>query len=121
MDEVAEVANEAAQIWQAVPLSQETPAPTPGWEQKPVAMLVVEVTWPVISDGQRHPYEPWTVTSHWDQAMVVIVFGVPQTLEQASQRAVQATLAVRQLVTRQSLRGNPIQSCAWPFTRPGCW
>jgi transcriptional regulator with AAA-type ATPase domain/tetratricopeptide (TPR) repeat protein len=107
---------------QAAPLSQEAPAPAPGWEQKLVAVLAVEVTWPVIGKGQRHPYEPWTVTSHWEQAMaekargfggvllqcspslVVIVFGVPQTLEQAPQRAVQAALALRQLVTEASER-----------------
>ena len=63
-------------------------------------------------------YEPWTVTSYWEQtivekvqgfggvvlphtpALVMAAFGVPRTLEQAPQRAVQAALAMRGMSTQ---------------------
>jgi hypothetical protein len=68
-------------------------------------------------------------------SLVVIVFGVPQTLEQAPQRAVQAALALRQLVTEvsegephpelrmavqrnSSARGVPRQSWGTPSSTP---
>jgi len=28
------------------------------WEQKPVAVLAVEMTWPAVSEGEVSPYEP---------------------------------------------------------------
>jgi hypothetical protein len=61
-------------------------------------------------------YEPWTAASRWEQALVakvqgfggvvpqcspallLVAFRIPQTLEQQPQRAVQAALALRQLV-----------------------
>ena len=97
-------------------------APAAGWEQKPVAVLAVEVTWPVIDEGEHATCEPWTVSRHWEQTVVeqvrgfggvllphvpsllVVAFGVPQTLEQAPQRAVQAALALRRLVTEPTER-----------------
>jgi DNA-binding NtrC family response regulator/tetratricopeptide (TPR) repeat protein len=106
-----------------VPLSRESPTPAPGWEQKPVAVLAVEVIWPASNEGEVSQYEPWTVTSHWEQAivekvqgfggvvlphppsLVVVAFGVPQTLEQAPQRVVQAALALRSLVAEAAERG----------------
>jgi predicted ATPase len=81
-----------------------------------VAVLAIEVTWPVATDHEASRYEPWTVTVHWEQAIVekvqgfggvvlrrspsllTVTFGVPQTLEQLPQRAVQAALALRYLV-----------------------
>ena len=78
-----------------------------------MAVLAVEVTWPANNEAWASPYEPWTVTSHWEQTIVekvqvfggvvlphtpsllVAAFGVPRTLEQAPQRAVQAALALR--------------------------
>jgi class 3 adenylate cyclase len=82
-----------------------------------VAVLAVEVTWPANHEGEASPYEPWTVTSRWEQtivekvqgfggvvlphspALLVAAFGVPRTLEQAPQRAVQTALALRGVVT----------------------
>jgi tetratricopeptide (TPR) repeat protein len=87
----------------------------PAWEQKPVAVLAIELTWPVAVEGDTPRYEPWTVVSRWEQIIVEKVqglggvilqrapslllagFGLPHTLEQLPQRAVQATLALRQL------------------------
>ena len=84
-------------------LSRAAPAPNQTWEQKPVAVLAVEVTWPADNKAWASPYEPWTVTRHWEQmieekvqvfggvvlphspSLVVAVFSVPQTLEQAPQ------------------------------------
>jgi AAA ATPase domain/Bacterial regulatory protein, Fis family len=86
------------------------------WEQKPVAVLALELTWPVAAAGEAPRYEPWTATRRWEQAileklrgfggmllqrspsLLLVAFGVPDTLEQLPQRAVQAALALRQLV-----------------------
>jgi DNA-binding NtrC family response regulator/tetratricopeptide (TPR) repeat protein len=95
---------------------EEDVALTPNWEQKPVAMLAIELSWPVAADGESPRYEPWTVSRRWEQAIVekvqgfggillqrspsllLAVFGLPYTLEQLPQRAVQAALALRQLL-----------------------
>ena len=108
---------------QTVLLSRAAPAPTQSWEQKQVAVLAVEVTWPANNEAWASPYEPWTVTSHWEQSivekvqgfggvvlphapsLVVAVFGVPLMLEQAPQRAVQAALTLRRLVVEAAEAG----------------
>lgn len=87
----------------------------PGWEQKPVAVLAIEVTWPVATGPEAPRFEPWTLATHWDQVIAekvqgfggvvmqrtpslqFVAFGLPQTLEQLPQRAVQAALAFRRL------------------------
>lgn len=79
---------------------------TPSWEQRPVAVLAIDV---VLRDGA---YEPWTVTRRWEATIVervtgfgglflsrspsrlTVVFGIPRTIEQLPQRAVQAALAI---------------------------
>ena len=88
-----------------------------------MAVLAVEVTWPATNEGEASPYEPWTVTSRWEQtivekvqgfggvvlphspALLVAAFGVPRTLEQAPQRAVQAALALQCLVAEATEAG----------------
>jgi hypothetical protein len=87
----------------------------PGWEQKPVAVRAIEVTWPVATGPEAPRFEPWTLATHWDQVIAAkvqgfggvvmqrtpslqfVAFGLPQTLEQLPQRAVQAALAFRRL------------------------
>jgi class 3 adenylate cyclase len=87
----------------------------PTWEQKPVAVLAIELTWPVTVESEVPRYEPWTVVTRWEQliaekvqglggvilqrtpSLLLAGFGLPYTLEQLPQRAVQATLALRQL------------------------
>ena len=79
-------------------------------------MLALELTWPVPAEGEAPRYEPWTATRRWEQTIVekvqgfdgvllqrspslfLVAFGVPRTLEQLPQRAVQAALALRQVV-----------------------
>jgi len=91
-------------------------APSLAWEHKPVAVLAVELTFPTATAGEAVAYEPWTTASRWEQALVAKVqrfggvvlqrspalllaaFGIPRTLEQLPQRAVQAALALRHLV-----------------------
>ncbi len=86
------------------------------WEQKPVAVLAIELTWPAIGGGDASPYEPWTAARRWERiilekvhgfggvclqrspSLLLVAFGLPQTVEQLPQRAVQAALAVRQLL-----------------------
>jgi class 3 adenylate cyclase len=88
----------------------------PSWEQKPVAVLAIEVTWPAVTASEAPRYEPWTLAIRWEQVIVekvqgfggvviqrtpslsLAVFGLPQTLEQLPQRAVQAALTLRRLV-----------------------
>jgi DNA-binding NtrC family response regulator/class 3 adenylate cyclase len=94
------------------------------WEQKLVAVLAIELTWPEGMDPESWRYEPWTVSAQWEQALVekvqgfggsvvqrspsllMVVFGLPQTLEQLPQRAVQAALAIRQLVVEAEARAG---------------
>jgi AAA ATPase domain len=74
------------------------------------------VTWPAAGEGEAPRYEPWTVVTRWEQlilekvhgfagvclqrapSLLVVAFGMPHTLEQLPQRAVQAALAVQRLV-----------------------
>jgi class 3 adenylate cyclase len=88
----------------------------PSWEQKPVAVLAIEIIWPVVTGSEALRYEPWTLATRWEQRIVekvqgfggivlqrapslyLVAFGLPQTLEQLPQRAVQVALALRRLV-----------------------
>jgi DNA-binding winged helix-turn-helix (wHTH) protein/tetratricopeptide (TPR) repeat protein len=101
----------------AAELAPERPSvPSPVWEQKPVAVLAVELTFPTAAENEDVTYEPWTVASRWEQAIVekvqglggiilqrspsllLVAFGIPLTLEQLPQRVVQAALTLRDLV-----------------------
>ena len=80
-----------------------------------MAVLAIEATWPEMTEAEAGPYEPWTLASRWEQRMAekvagfggvilqgspslcLVAFGLPQTLEQLPQRAVQAALAIRHL------------------------
>jgi DNA-binding NtrC family response regulator/tetratricopeptide (TPR) repeat protein len=99
-------------------VSAPVPAPAPSlqWERKAVAVLAVELTWPEHPEHEALAYEPWTAAQQWEQTVAQTVrgfggvllqrapslflgaFGVPATLEQLPQRAVQAGLAIRRLV-----------------------
>jgi len=97
----------------------------PAWEQKPIAVLAVEVTWPEGSGLEPWRYDPWTVAAHWEQALVdkvhgfggalvqrtasllIWVFGLPQALEQLPQRAVHSALAIRQMAVAPTAEDMP--------------
>jgi DNA-binding NtrC family response regulator len=51
------------------------PTPAPAWEQKPVAVLALEVTWPEASRLESPRYDPWTEMARWEQAIVDKVQG----------------------------------------------
>jgi hypothetical protein len=92
-------------------------APAPSWEQKPVAVLAIELTFPWHAGLEAIGYEPWTMAHSWEQRIVekvrgfggmliqrspsllLVAFDVPQVVEQLPQRAVQAALALRHLAT----------------------
>jgi hypothetical protein len=98
--------------------------PAVGWEPKPVAVLAIEVTWPDVAETDALHYEPWTVASRWQQtvtkkvaglggivlqdspALCLVAFGLPQTLEQLPQRAVQAALAIRHQAAEVQVTGG---------------
>jgi DNA-binding NtrC family response regulator len=83
------------------------------WEQKPVAVLAIDVAWPEDADPHPLPAEPWRVTACWQQiiaekvegfgglilqrspSLLTAIFGIPQTLERLPQHAVQVALAIR--------------------------
>ncbi|MGH8065209.1 MAG: ATP-binding protein [Candidatus Entotheonellia bacterium] len=85
-------------------------------------MLAVECTFPTATAGEAAAYEPWRAASRWEQALVakmqefggvvlqrspsllLAAFGVPRTLEQLPQRAVQAALTLRHLVAKGTER-----------------
>jgi transposase-like protein len=80
----------------------------PAWEQKPVVVLAIDVTWPEALEHHTPRVEPWTLATRWHQtiaekihgfgglilqpapAPLTAVFGLPQTLDLMLQRAVQA-------------------------------
>jgi predicted ATPase/class 3 adenylate cyclase len=91
-----------------------------GWVPKPVAVLAIAATWPDMSAPEAGPYEPWTVASRWEQrlaekvagfggvilqgstSLLLVAFGLPHTLDQLPQRAIQAALAIRHLAAEAS-------------------
>jgi DNA-binding NtrC family response regulator len=95
---------------------QEVFPPPLAWEQKPVAVLALEVTWPEIPGRAWRQYEPWTEATRWEQAIMekvrgfggvlvqqavslfTWVFGLPHAFEQLPLRAVHGALAIRQMV-----------------------
>jgi class 3 adenylate cyclase len=92
------------------------PASASTWERKAVAVLALELTWPESATTEGSRYELWTVSTQWEAtivekvqgfggsvlqhspSLVLVVFGIPRTLEQLAQRAVQAALTLRILV-----------------------
>jgi class 3 adenylate cyclase len=101
------------------PLIVNAGAPS-GWEQKLVAVLAIDLTWPDVTTVEGLPYEPWTVAARWEQmivekvegfggvllphapSMLLFAFGLPQTMEQVPQRAVHAALALQELAGDES-------------------
>jgi hypothetical protein len=97
----------------------------PAWEQKPMAVLALELTWPDVPAVESVRYDTWTETARWEQAIMekvrgfgavlvertasrlVWVFGIPQVLEQLPQRAVHSALAIRQMVVDASTPDLP--------------
>ena len=91
-----------------------------------MAVLAIEATWPERPEAEAGPYEPWTAASRWRQSraekvagfggvvlqespsLCLVAFGLPQTLEQLPQRAVQAALAIRQLAVEVSAVAGPM-------------
>jgi DNA-binding NtrC family response regulator/tetratricopeptide (TPR) repeat protein len=90
------------------------------WEQKPVAVLVLSVTFPVTNEASG--FEPWTTATRWDRGIgervegfggtflertpsrQTAVFGIPRALEQMPQRAVQAALAILRAAAQAETR-----------------
>jgi tetratricopeptide (TPR) repeat protein len=106
----------------AEPALERSTTPASMWEQKPVAVLAIELTFPMGVEDESAAFEPWTAVSRWEQALVtkvqgfggvvlqrspsllLVAFGVPRMPEQLPQRAVQAALALRQLVVEGAAR-----------------
>jgi DNA-binding NtrC family response regulator/tetratricopeptide (TPR) repeat protein len=98
--------------------------PGAAWEQKPVAVLAIEVTWPAAREPDALPYEPWTVHARWEHtvlekvqgfggvvlqrgpSLLLVAFGLPHTLEQLPQRAVQTACGIRQLTAAWPAAGG---------------
>jgi len=105
-----------------------TRPPAPMWEQKPVAVLVIALTLPTPGHLAAPSYEPRNAASRWQQRIAeqvqrfggvllpgvpllhVVVFGLPLTLDQMPQRAVQAALAIRHQVA-EATRTSGAELC----------
>jgi hypothetical protein len=92
-----------------------------------VAVLAIDLTWPDATALEVPPYEPWTVATRWNEiiteklrgfgglliqhapGLLTAAFGIPHTLDELPQRAVQAALTIRQLVVEAtaSRTGEP--------------
>jgi DNA-binding NtrC family response regulator/tetratricopeptide (TPR) repeat protein len=101
----------ARPAWGAAP--GEAGVAVPGWEQKTVAVLAIEVTWPEIGGRDLPSYDPWTEAAHLEQLLTEKIegfggvclhhspsldlwgFGVPRGLDQLPERILQAALAIR--------------------------
>jgi len=101
------------------------PTTRTAWEQKTVAVLVLEVTWPEAARRESSSYEPWTEMARWEEAVVdkvrgfggdllqrtpallTWVFGLPRPLEQLPQRAVHSALAIRQIALAATVPEMP--------------
>jgi DNA-binding NtrC family response regulator/tetratricopeptide (TPR) repeat protein len=106
--------------------------PAAAWEQKPVSVLAVEVTWPAAVESDPLPYEPWTAHARWEHtvlekvqgfggvvlqrgpSLLLVAFGLPHTLEQLPHRAVQTALGIRQLTAEAPTTGA---RAPWPTVR----
>lgn len=105
--------------------SVESRALEPAWEQKLVVVLTIDIKWPEAMEHHAPRVEPWTLAARWHQSItekvqgfggllvqplptpLTAIFGLPQTLEQMPQRAVQAALALRhQLAENRALDGR---------------
>jgi DNA-binding NtrC family response regulator len=118
----------AAREEQAPAPPGEWPAGAPGAEQKPVAVLAIELTFPEAADPA---YEPWTAARRWARAvaekvegfggtlihqgpaLLLVAFGVPHTLEQLPQRAIQTALALRHLAAESEPGPTLRQAAHW--------
>ena len=111
----------------------------PAWEQKPVAVLAIEVTWPAAVAPDPLHYEPWTVHARWEHtvmekvqgfggvvlqrgpSLLLVAFGLPRTLEQLPHRAVQTAFGIRQLTATEPTTGEraPADSASGGTLGPG--
>jgi DNA-binding NtrC family response regulator/tetratricopeptide (TPR) repeat protein len=100
----------------------DTESAVPGWEQKPVAIVAVELLWAEPRGGEPPSHEPWTEAARWERligeklagfggvlvqrnpSLLVWAFGVPRALEQVAQRAVHGACAVRNLTAALTQR-----------------
>jgi DNA-binding NtrC family response regulator/predicted ATPase/class 3 adenylate cyclase len=91
-------------------------SPPSAWEQKPVAVLAVDLAFPKMMGAEPVHYEPWTVVSRWERTIaekvhgfggvllqhgpspLIMAFGIPQSMDQMPQRAVQAALTIQHLI-----------------------
>jgi DNA-binding NtrC family response regulator/predicted ATPase len=98
------------------PDGRPVPITASDWSRKPVSILAINVTFPEPPELEAPGFEPWMVAARWQQhieekvngfgglllqrspALLMVAFGLPRTLEQLPQRAVQAALAIRQSV-----------------------
>lgn len=95
--------------------SESSPAPSL-WEQKTVAVLTIDLTWPDSPEPGLPVHEPWTEAERWERvireklegfggtllqqspALRIWVFGIPRGLEQLPERLVHGALAIGHLV-----------------------
>jgi transcriptional regulator with AAA-type ATPase domain/predicted ATPase len=115
-----------------VQIHRPSPERTADWEQKPVAVLAIEVTWATTGERDTLRYEPWTVRARWEQDLVqkvqgfggvvvqrgpsllLVVFGLPHTLEQLPHRAVQTACVIRQMTCEEQ---DAWEGAPWPMVR----
>jgi DNA-binding NtrC family response regulator len=107
-------------------------SPPPTWDQRPVSILAIDLAFPKIIEAETPNYEPWTAARHWQRtiaetvqgfggtilehgpSLLTVAFGIPQTLDQMPQRAVQASLAVQRLAAEA---GSPARGKPYPELR----
>ena len=94
----------------------------PSWEQKPVAVVAVELVWSERQGSGPPIQEPWTEAARWERvigeklagfggvlvqrnpSLLVWAFGLPRALDQLPERAIHGACAVRNLTAALTSR-----------------
>ena len=102
------------------------------WEPKLVTVLAIDVSWPPATEQDTAHEVPWTTVRRWHHVVadtvegfgallvqqaaspLIAVFGIPRTMEQMPLRAVQAALALREMVAEG---GEQESACPGPELR----
>jgi hypothetical protein len=121
----------------AAPAQEDAPRGTlsvsvSGWEEKLVAVLAIDLTFPQCTGLEAIEYDPWTLASRWEAiltekvqgfggrllqrlaSLYLVAFGISQVLEQLPQRAVRAALTIRHGVATAQVR---VQQAPVPAVR----
>lgn len=103
-------------------LKGEAVEPSPGWEQKLVVVLAIDLSFPMATGGEALPYEPWTVARRWEQAIAEKVQGFGGVLLQRTASPLMASFGLPQTLGQLPQRGRSLSPpCGRRSIWAHCW